>query len=317
MDELHRFVFTGAPVRGLLVGLRESWRELLARRAGEPSPAPVRALLGEMTAAGLLLHANIKFDGALEMQMQGDGPVRLAVAEVQADLRFRATATLAGPVPEAAELPALVDARGRGRCAITLDPAAGRPGQQRWQGVVALHDAHDRPLPRLAQVIEQYMQQSEQLETRLVLAADDRVAAGLLIQRLPAAGGSRPSGERPEDARGGSEDFNRIAQLAATLTRDELLTLDADTLLRRLFWQEPLQRFAPRQPRFACRCSRDRVAGVLRGLGRPEVDAVIAERGAVEVGCEFCGAAYRFDAVDAAQLFVPAADRPPGQGALN
>jgi molecular chaperone Hsp33 len=307
MDELHRFLFDGLPVRGLLVRLGAGWRELIARRAAGPYPAPVRTLLGEMAAAGVLMQSNVKFDGTLLLQIQGDGPVTLAVAEVQADLRYRATATLAAPSatwPQAGGLHELVDTHGRGRCAITLDPAEPKPGRQRYQGVVPLRGADDQPLPRLADVLEHYMRQSEQLETRLVLAADDRVAAGLLIQRLPAA-------EADDDA------FPRIAQLAATLTREELLALDADTLLRRLFWQEPVQRFAPRAPRFACRCARERVAGMLRGLGREEVDSIVAEQGAVEVTCEFCGARYRFDAIDALQLFIAAADQPPGQGAVN
>lgn len=317
MDELHGFLFDGLPVRGQLVRLEAGWRELLARRSGAPYAPPVRELLGELSAAAVLLQGSLGFDGVLELQLQGAGPVRLAVAEVQADLRFRATATVTGTVPEAAGLPALIDARGQGRCTITLDPPPGAPGRQRYQGVVALRDEHDRPLPRVAQLLQQYMRRSEQLDARLVLAADERVAAGLLVQRLPAAGGSRPSGERAEDAPGGDEDFNRIAQLTATLRRDELLTLDAETVLRRLYWQERVRRFEPRVPRFACRCTRERVAGMLRSLGRAEIDSIVAEQGAVAVSCEFCGAAYRFDAVEAAQLCIPAADRPAAQRSIN
>jgi len=136
------------------------------------------------------------------------------------------------------------------------------------------------------------------------------MAAGLLIQRLPAEGPGRVSGERNEDQIGRNEDFNRIAHLAATLTRDELLTLDADTVLRRLFWEERLQRYEPRRPRFACSCARDRVRSMLRGLGADEVRGIIAERGEVEVGCEFCGQQYRFDAVDVGELFTPPRDQP-------
>jgi molecular chaperone Hsp33 len=319
MDQLHRFVFEGLPVRGQLVRLGPSWRELLSRRAGAPQPAPVRRLLGEMAAASVLMQSNIKFDGALILQMHGDGPVQLAVAEARSDLSFRATAQVRGEVAEDAALEALLNVHGRGRCAITLDPADKSTGQQPYQGVVPLHGDRREPLQQLSQVLEHYMLQSEQLDTRLLLAADDQLAAGLLIQRLPVAGPSRMSGERNEDQIGRNEDFNRIAHLAATLTRAELLSLDADTLMRRLFWQERLQRHVPpggqRQPRFACSCARERVAGMLRGLGRAEVDSIIAERGEVEVGCEFCGTQYRFDAIDAATLFVPPADRPPGRGA--
>ena len=317
MDRLHRFLFDGAPVRGSLVVLRESWREMLARRAGQPYPPPVRALLGEMAAAGVLMQSNIKFNGALILQMYGDGPVKLAVAEVQSDLRFRATAKVVGEVPDTARLEAQLNLHGQGRCSITLDPADKRPGQQPYQGVVPLHGDQREPLQDLSKVLEHYMLQSEQLDTRLLLAANDQAAAGLLIQRLPVEGPSRMSGERNEDQIGLNEDFNRIAHLAATLTPGELLSLDADTILHRLFWEEKLLRFEPRSAGFACSCARERVAGMLRGLGQGEVESIIAERGEVEVGCEFCGRQYRFDAVDAARLFIPQADQPPGLSAVN
>ncbi len=317
MGRLHRFLFDGLPVRGSLVRLDAGWREMLARRELAPYAPPVRELLGEMTAAGVLMQSNIKFDGTLVLQVYGDGPVKLAVAEVGSGLNFRATAKVVGEVPADAQLEALLNVHGQGRCAITLDPAVKRPGQQPYQGVVPLHGDRREPLQQLSQVLEHYMLQSEQLDTRLMLAADDQVAAGLLIQRLPVGGPSRVSGERNEDQIGLNEDFNRIAHLAATLTRAELLTLDADTLLRRLFWEERVQRFEPRAAHFACSCARERVAGMLRSLGRAEVDSIITERGEVEVGCEFCGRQYRFDAIDAARLFIPPADQPPGLGAVN
>jgi molecular chaperone Hsp33 len=156
------------------------------------------------------------------------------------------------------------------------------------------------------------MLQSEQLDTTLVLAADEKVAAGLLIQRLPMAGvgnlaGSMVSREN-EDEIGRNEDYRRIALLASSLKREELLTLDVDTILRRLFWEETVTRFEPLMadtaPRFRCNCSRERVGKMIVGLGREEAEDIIAERGDIEVGCEFCGLQYRFDPVDAAQLFV-------------
>ena len=321
---LHKFLFEGLPVRGMLVQLGDSWREVLRRR--EPAhggsgvlPEPVRALLGEMTAAALLMQANIKFNGSLILQVHGDGPVRLAVAEARPDLSFRTTATVRGEVLDTDGLQALLNVHGKGRCAITLDPLDRRPGQQPYQGIVPLHGDRREPLHALAQVLEHYMLQSEQLDTRLVLAANDEVAAGLLIQRLPVQGEGNLEGtqRRREDDIGLDEDFNRIAHLAATLTREELLTLDAETLLRRLFWEERVQRFEPLAPRFACTCSRQRVGGMLRGLGRQEVDSILAERGEAEVGCEFCGQHYRFDAVDVGELFTPAADQPPGSSLLN
>jgi molecular chaperone Hsp33 len=315
MSELTKFLFEGLPVRGMLVRLTDGWQEVLARRQAVGAYAPeVRVLLGEMAAAGVLMQGNIKFNGALVLQVFGDGPVKLAVAEVQPDLAFRTTAKVVGEVPAGAQLEALVNVHGQGRCAITLDPKDRLPGQQPYQGVVPLHGDRREPLQRVEQVLEHYMLQSEQLDTRLVLAADEHTAAGLLIQRLPVEGTGNLEGQgaRNEDDIGLSEGFNRIAMLAATLTREELLTLPTATVLHRLFWEETLRVFEPQRPRFACTCSRERVRGMLRGLGREESDSLIAERGQVEVGCEFCGLQYRFDAVDVGEMFTPGRDQPPG-----
>jgi molecular chaperone Hsp33 len=159
------------------------------------------------------------------------------------------------------------------------------------------------------------MLQSEQLDTKLILAADGNIAAGLLIQRLPAKGLGNLEGQTDRDANedqiGVNEDYRRIALLAGTLKREELLTLDVDTILHRLFWQEPITRFEPLTPRFACSCSRERVGNMLRSLGTDEIESIIAERGNVEVGCEFCGAQYVFDPVDAAQIFTHQGHQPP------
>ena len=316
MDALHKFIFDGLPVRGMLVRLESSWQELQRRHDADRGYAPpVRALLGQMCAAGVLMHANIKFDGALVLQVFGDGPVRLAVADVQPDLCFRATAKVVGAVADDARLEDMVNVQGQGRCAITLDPLDKQRGQQPYQGVVALHGDRHQPLQRLSDVLEHYMLQSEQLDTRLVLAADERRAAGLLIQRLP-VGGAEGAAQRRRDIDehriGRDEDYNRIARLAASLTEDELLTLDDQTLLRRLFWDERLLGFEPLVPRFGCSCSNDRVRAMLLGLGQAEVQSIVAERGEVEIVCDFCGQPYRFDPVDAAGLFMPGRDRPPG-----
>ena len=326
MSELHKFLFEGLPVRGLLVRLTDSWQEALRRRESLGAhPPEVRALLGEMSAAGVLMQANIKFNGALVLQLHGDGPVKLAVAEVESDLAFRTTATLVGEVPSGAQLEALLNVHGQGRCAITLDPRDKLPGQQPYQGVVPLFKISDgdqrEPLQQVQQVLEHYMLQSEQLDTRLVLAANDEVAAGLLIQRLPVEGDGNLVGvsgaRRNEDDIGLSEAFTRIALLAATLTREELLTLPSEKILHRLFWEETLRVFEPQTPRFACTCSRQRVQGMLRSLGREESDGLIEERGLVEVGCEFCGLQYRFDAVDVGEMFTLPRDQPPATSAVQ
>ena len=321
MSALHKFLFDGLPVRGMLVRLTDSWQEALRRRATVGAfPPEVRVLLGEMAAAGVLMQSNLKFNGSLVLQIFGDGPVKLAVAEVQPDLSFRSTAKVVGEVPAGARLESLLNVHGQGRCAITLDPRDRLPGQQPYQGVVPLFGDQREALQDVSQVLEHYMLQSEQLDTRLILAADDQVAAGLLIQRLPVQGQGNLGGAasaRNEDDIGLSEAYNRISMLAATLTRDELLTLDADTILHRLFWEEQLTRYEPLQPSFACRCSRERVRGMLRGLGRDESESLIAERGLVEVGCDFCGVQYHFDAVDVGEMFTPGPNQPPGSAQLN
>jgi molecular chaperone Hsp33 len=333
LDELHRFLFDGLPVRGSIVRLTHAWTDILARRRGEAAagewPLPVAELVGEMAAAGVLMQSNIKFNGALVLQIFGDGPVKLAVAEVQHDLSLRATAKVVGEVAANARLAQMVNVGNKGRCAITLDPQGKHPGQQPYQGMVPLYGDHREKIQNLSEVLEHYMLQSEQLDTTLVLAADSKVAAGLLIQRLPAAGGSNLAGSLqsqranlesdPEyvDEIGRNEDYNRISILTRSITREELLELDVDTVLRRLFWEEKLMRFPAQQPRFACTCSRERVAGMIRGLGREEADSIIAERGDIDVGCDFCGQHYRFDAVDSAQLFASPGDQPPVSGGVQ
>jgi molecular chaperone Hsp33 len=245
--------------------------------------------------------------------------VKLAVAEVQPDLCLRATATVVGEVAPDARLSQMVNVNNRGRCAITLDPKDRQPGQQPYQGVVPLFGDQHEKLEQFSDVIGHYMLQSEQLDTRLVLAANQHIAAGLLIQRLPVLGAnnlaSGTQGRADEDQIGRNEDYNRISILAASLKREELLTLDADTLLRRLFWEEDLRRFEPLTgaagPKFACTCSRERVGNMLRSLGADEVESILAEQGQVEVTCEFCGATQRFDPVDAAQVFLQNAVQPP------
>ena len=180
MSELHKFLFDGLPVRGAIVRLTDAWTEILARRKanteGNDWPLPVRELLGEMAAAGALMQANIKFNGALVLQIFGDGPVKVAVAEVQHDLSLRVTAKVVGEVGPAATLADLVNVGNRGRCAITLDPRDKFPGQQPYQGVVPLHGDRREKIDKLSEVLEHYMLQSEQLDTTLVLAADDKVA---------------------------------------------------------------------------------------------------------------------------------------------
>lgn len=338
MSELHKFLFDGLPVRGMVVRLTDAWQEILRRRQSNPNagayPEPVRDMLGEMVAAAALMQSSIRFDGALVLQIFGDGPVKIAVVEVQHDLSLRATAKVVGNLPAGAKLSDMVNATNQGRCAITLDPQSKFPGQQPYQGVVPMFDDQGEKIEQLSEVLEHYMLQSEQLDTTLVLAANDQVAAGLLIQRLPVQGernlegqGKTPGAggvvvnQANEDEIGLNEHYNRISLLASSLQCEELLTLDVDTILRRLFWEEQVLRLAPQEgdhgPRFACTCSRERVGSMIRSLGTEEAESIIAERGDIEVGCDFCGQYYWFDAVDAAQLFTDASDQAPGSSAVQ
>ena len=324
MSQLHKFLFEGLPVRGILVQLTDVWQEILKRRAENLDtgayPEPVRHLLGEMTAAAVLMQSNIKFNGALVMQIFGDGPLKLAVVEVQPNLNVRATAKVVGDLVGAQTLSTMVNLKNEGRCAITLDPLTKLPGQQPYQGVVPLFDDRRNKLDKFSEVLQHYMLQSEQLDTTLVLAADDKTAAGLLIQRLPIKGEGNLAAKASmadEDEIGRNEDYNRISILAASLKNEELLQLDADTILRRLFWEEKLIRLETLAPSFACSCSRDRVSNMIRSLGADEVDSILSERNDVEVGCDFCGQQYRFDAVDAAQIFTSADKQVPGSSAIQ
>ena len=230
MSQLHKFLFDGLPVRGMLVQLTDVWQEILKRRAANLDtgayPEPVRHLLGEMTAAAVLMQSNIKFNGALVMQIFGDGPLKLAVVEVQPDLSVRATAKVVGDLDGVQTLSTMVNVKNEGRCAITLDPLNKLPGQQPYQGVVPLFDDHRKKIDKFSEVLQHYMLQSEQLDTTLVLAANDKSAAGLLIQRLPIKGEGNLAAKASmadEDEIGRNEDYNRISILAASVKSEELL----------------------------------------------------------------------------------------------
>ena len=216
MSELQKFIFDGMPVRGMIVRLTDSWQEVLRRRSasGDWTPA-VRDMLGQMAAAATLMQANLKFNGALILQVHGDGPVKLAVAEAMSDLRFRVTAKVQGDVAADARFDDLVNRHGEGRCAITLDPLDRQPGQQPYQGVVPLESPDGGPVGDVATMLEHYMRQSEQLETRIVLAADGEAACGLLIQRLPIEGAGNLAGAAAGGDRRGGVHAHRALRLHA------------------------------------------------------------------------------------------------------
>ncbi|MDT8386474.1 MAG: Hsp33 family molecular chaperone HslO [Thiogranum sp.] len=280
-DYLYRFVFEHTQVRGELVHLDASWRAALDLH---DYPVPVRDLLGQAMAAATLLSATIKFEGSLQLQLQGDGPVSLLLIEVTASRSLRGLAHWSGEVPD----DSLLNQVGKARLAITIDP--GSMGE-RYQGVVEV--AQDS----IAAVLENYFQQSEQLATRLWLAADGERASGMLLQRLPGSGTDE------------EEDWHREVLLGETVTGGELLGLTAVELLHRLYHEEDLRLFEPEPVSFRCSCSRERIETMLRGLGYDEMRDILAEQGSVSVSCEFCNHHYRYDAVDIERLFA-AADQP-------
>jgi molecular chaperone Hsp33 len=265
------------------------------------------------------MQSNIKFNGALVLQIMGDGPVKLAVAEAQANLSFRCTATVQGEVNNESRLSDMVNVLNEGKCAITLDPKDRLPGQQPYQGVVPLFGDKREKLESLSEVLEHYMLQSEQLDTKLILVANDTTAAGILIQRMPLEG--EKNREALEAGIGVTEDFNRIAILTSSIKAEELLNLPSLDVLHRLFWEEKLLRHEPQEglsgPHFACSCSDQRVRRMIESLGAQEAESILAERPEIEVGCDFCGKQYRFDAVDAAQIFTEAHTRAPGSDGVQ
>ena len=279
-DALHRFLFQRLGIRGNLVHLDASWRAVLD---AHPYPAPVRALLGEALAAVSLLAATIKLDGSLILQAQGSGPLRTLVAQATSARTVRGLARWEGDVPEQGDLAALF---GEGRLVLTIERGRGEP----YQGIVPLAGSN------LTTAIERYFRDSEQLPTRLWLAADTRRAAGLLLQRLPAAPTSTVA---PAD-----DDWIRLGLLGDTLGPDELISLPTTDLLHRLFHEDTLRLFEAEPLAFRCGCSRGRIDDMLRALGETDAMDIVAEQGAIEVTCEFCNRVYRLDAVDAGQIFA-------------
>jgi len=284
-DQLQRFLFEQAAVRGEVVQLGASWRAILERHDYPPA---VREPLGHLYVAGVLLAATLKFNGSITLQVRGDGPINLLVVDCSPHhgddesgplYHVRGMANWSGEVP-AGDLHSRF---GNGNLVITIDPGKGG---KRYQGIVELSGSS------MADAIDNYLERSEQLPTRMWLVADEQHAAGLLLQRMPEAGS------------GDDEAWHRITTLAATITDKELLELEQNEVLHRLFHEEDVRLFEPQPVSFHCNCSRERVADTLRGLGHDEVMGVIADEGAVEVTCQFCNRLYRFDAVDAEQLFV-------------
>lgn len=280
-DSFQRFLFEEIGIRGEWVRLDDSWHTVLGRH---DYPELVRAQLGQAMAAVLLLSATIKFKGSLIMQAQGDGPLCTLVAQATDRKTVRGIARWRGEVPDGP----LAAVFGTGNLVLTIQNDASEP----YQGIVPLEGQN------LAAAIELYFSRSEQLATRLWLAANEHAAAGLFLQQIPT---------HPCEA----DDWDRVALLAGTVTSSELLQLTGDALLHRLFHEEHVRLFEPEAVTFRCSCTRERIERVLVAMGRSEINEIIHEHGQIDVYCEFCNRLYRFDAVDAAGLFSTTA-RSPG-----
>lgn len=301
-DTLKKYLTTDHSTRLQTLQLSESWQTGLAH---QHLPAQVISLLGELSAAAVLLAGNIKFDGSIVLQLQGNGPVRLIMVECTSALALRATAHLREDmsIPISNSLQTLLNPDGKGRFTVLLDPSNSPEGTPAYQGIVPLEG------DSVAQALEYYMRHSEQLETRLWLAADTQRCTGLLLQRMPGA-------TTPDDDAIPSSDttWSHCQTLADTLKPAELLSDNPDTLMHKLFWEDDLLTFPEQSVRWHCPCTRERVADMLHTLGQAEIQSILVEQGQVHINCNFCGKPYEFDPIDCAALFLDEAEQQPAPG---
>ena len=276
-DQLHRYLFEQFAVRGELVTVSETWKQILENHN---SPLPVKTLLGELLVATSLLTATLKFAGDITVQLQGDGPMTLAVINGNNQQQMRGVARVQGDVPENADLKTLV---GNGYLVITISPEEG----ERYQGVVGLEG------DTLAACLEDYFMRSEQLPTRLFIRTGEvdgqPAAGGMLLQVLPA-----------QDAQ--TNDFEHLATLTETIKAEELFNLSATDVLWRLYHEEEVTVYDPQSVEFKCTCSRERCAGALKTLPDEEIDSIMAEDGEIDMHCDYCGTHYVFNSMDIAEI---------------
>ncbi|WP_442779292.1 Hsp33 family molecular chaperone HslO [Enterobacter cancerogenus] len=276
-DQLHRYLFEQFAVRGELVTVSETWKQILENHN---YPLPVKNLLGELLVATSLLTATLKFAGDITVQLQGDGPMTLAVINGNNQQQMRGVARVQGDVPENADLKTLV---GNGYLVITISPEDG----ERYQGVVGLEG------DTLAACLEDYFMRSEQLPTRLFIRTGEvdgqPAAGGMLLQVLPA-----------QDAQ--TNDFEHLATLTETIKAEELFTLSATDVLWRLYHEEEVTVYDPQAVEFKCTCSRERCAGALKTLPDEEIDSIMAEDGEIDMHCDYCGTHYVFNSMDIAEI---------------
>ncbi len=275
-DSLHQFLFEGTPIRGNIVRLNATFNNAIVHQA---LPLVVKKALGEVMAASALLTSNLKMDGALVLQIQNKGQLKLLVVECSSNMDIRATAKWDG---EIADDVSFLDLIKDGQCVITLDPKQGKP----YQGIVPIEGES------IAEMLESYMLRSQQLETKLKLNCNGESANGFLLQKLP---------EQPSlDA----DAWNRVNILADTLRDDELNSHSAEQLITQLFNEDDVRLFEPKPTRFHCKCTREGVADMLKMLGEAEVTSIIEEQNTIDIHCDYCNKQYAFDGVDAMALFT-------------
>ncbi|MBA5762881.1 Hsp33 family molecular chaperone HslO [Vibrio sp. 404] len=278
---LNRYLFEELSVRGEMVQLDEAYQRIIASKE---YPVALQKLLGELLVSTTLLTATLKFEGSITIQLQGDGPVSLAVINGDHDQKIRGVARWEGDIAADATLHEMM---GKGYLVITIEPKKG----ERYQGVVGLEGEN------LTQVIENYFANSEQLKTRLWIRTGEHEgkahAAGMLIQVMP-------------DGTGSPDDFEHLEQLTNTIKDEELFGLGAQELLYRLYNQEKVRLFDPQPVEFHCGCSRDRSGAAIITVDRAEINDILAEEGSVSLHCDYCGTTYSFNSAEVSELFIQA-----------
>lgn len=290
-DLVQKFITLDKSVRIISVNLEDAWDDSQYEKNYHPLLAK---LLGELTAASVLLAANIKFEGSVVLQIQSEGPVSLLVVECTSDFKIRSTIkqNQEYAIKDTDTFSSLLNFNGKGSFAVILDPKDKSKGQQPYQGIVPLL------ADSVSDALRLYMKQSEQLETLLYLASDKKRSTGLLIQKLPYSGGLEISEEQAQ------ETWSNIQALASTIDYEEMLEVSVSTLIDRLFWETQLLEYPSNTVIWYCPCSKEKVGDMLRMLGKSEIESILSERDNIEVSCQFCGKKYNFDAVDSAQLFI-------------
>ncbi len=285
-DKLHRFFIENLQVRGEWVSLSNAWQEI---QKTADYPEPVRNVLGEALIAISLLAESLKFDGSLVLQIRGTSPITMLVVQATADGAIRGIAHWDGKIADDASFNELF---GTGTMVISVEP--GTSGGERYQSLVSLQGAS------LAACFSDYFAQSEQLKTKMWLAANDKTAAGLLLQSLP-------SKDDLDDVQSDNEHWNHASILADTLSnkqgKQELLTLDVESLLYRLYHEEDLRLYDANPLRFECSCSQQKIESTLYALGEKEANSILEEQGSISIDCEFCNTHYPLDRVDVSRIF--------------